>query len=99
MMKFKYQSGDGFTLVYTGIIGVLSAMVMLLIGIGFDVVVFGVLAYSVLLFLSMSAFFVAYAVRDRQVDELTAVQDDRQSRLDDIIRVERYYTEIFKEVE
>jgi uncharacterized membrane protein len=98
MMKFKYQSGDGFTLVYTGIIGVLSAMVMLLIGIGFDVVVFGVLAYSVLMFLSMSAFFVAYAVKGKQVDELTAVQDDRQSRLDDIIRVERYYTEIFKEV-
>jgi hypothetical protein len=97
-MKFKYQIGDGFTMIYSGIIGVLSAVLMLIIGVGFDVVVFGVFAYSVLMFVSMASFFMAYVVKHREVTELTAEETEKRGRKDYIFDVEDYYYRLNKEV-
>jgi hypothetical protein len=71
---------------------------MLIIGIGFDVVVFGVVAYSVLMFVSMLAFFMAYAVKHSEVDELTAEKVEKRGRKDYIFDVEDYYYRLNKEV-
>jgi hypothetical protein len=98
MMKFKYQSGDGFVMCFCGGISVASAVVLAAVGCGFNNMLLGIGGYTLFMALAVVSFIAAYAVKGRQVDELTAVQDDRQSKLDDIIRVERYYTEIFKEV-
>jgi hypothetical protein len=93
----KRHISDKTTMIYTGIIGTLSAITMLLVGVGFDVMFFGITAYSILMIVSIAVFFYAYAIQGNEITELTAEKVEKKDRKSHIFEVENYYYNLNKE--
>lgn len=98
MSKYKYDPGDGFTMCFCGVLGVISSILVLLVGVLFDCLLFGIFGYAVLMTLSILSFVAAYAIKAAEVKDYEERSDDAKVSKQHIFEVESYYTECFKEV-